>query len=134
MYVPYNPNPKHNRTRDCTVRAIALATDTDWDTAYIALTVHGFLMKDMPDSDAVWWDFLLTHGFEYHAIMSECPQCQTVAEFCENHPQGKYILATQEHVLCAIDGNWHDAWDSADEIVLHFFTEANTDDQCLPAE
>jgi len=125
MYIRYNTNPKHKRVRDCTVRAIALATGTDWDTAYIALTIHGFTMKDMPDSDAVWWDFLKEHGFEYHAIMSECPQCVTVREFCNEHPDGLYVIATQEHVLCAVDGDWYDIWDSGDEIVLHYWTKEN---------
>ena len=36
-YLFYNANPKHNRSVDCVVRAIAVATGTDWDTAYIAL-------------------------------------------------------------------------------------------------
>ena len=82
-------------------------------------------MKDMPDSDAVWWDFLNEHGFQYHAILSECPKCRTVREFCADHPDGLYVLATQNHVLCAIDGDWYDAWDSGDEIVLHYWTKEN---------
>ena len=125
MYVPYNANPKHNRVRDCTVRAIALATDTDWDTAYIALTVHGFRMKDMPDSDVVWWDFLETHGFRHHAVQSVCPDCQTVAEFCRKHQDGVYVIATQNHVLTAVNGDWLDTWNSGDEVVLHYWTKEN---------
>ena len=125
MYRPYNPNPKHNRVRDCTVRAIALAMDTNWDVAYIALSVHGFFMKDLPDSDAVWWDFLGEHGFRYHAIQSVCPKCLTVREFCAEHPDGVFVIATPQHVLCAVNGDWYDAWDSGDEIVLHFWTKEN---------
>lgn len=125
MFVYYNPNPKHKRVRDCTVRAIAFATETDWDTAFIALVIHSFAMKDMPDDDEVWWDFLKGHGFAYHAILSLCPECKTVREFCEEHSDGLYVLATQNHVLGARDGDWYDLWDSGDEIVLHYWTKEN---------
>lgn len=122
-YISYNVNPKHNRSVDCVVRAIAVATDTDWNTAYIALSVHGFMMKDVINSDPVWWDFLAEHGFAYHAISSVCPRCVTVRDFCEEHSKGVYVIATQNHVLAAVDGSWIDTWDSGDEIVLHYWTK-----------
>ena len=123
MYIPYNANPAGHNTTDCTVRAIALATGTDWDTAYIALTIHGFYLKKMPDNDSVWWSFLDEHGFNSHRIMSLCPRCTTVREFCEEHPVGMYVLAVPGHVLTAVDGDWYDAWDSGDETVLHYWTK-----------
>jgi hypothetical protein len=122
-YISYNVNPKHNRSVDCVVRAIAVATDTDWDTAYIALSVHGFMMKDVINSDPVWWDFLSEHGFEYHAIANVCPKCVSVRDFCEKHPNGVFVIATQNHVLAAVDGSWIDTWDSGDEIVLNYWTK-----------
>lgn len=31
-WIPFNPNPDANRVGDCTIRAISLATDQDWDS------------------------------------------------------------------------------------------------------
>lgn len=122
-YVRYNANPDHARVGDCTVRALSLAFDTDWEDAYIRLAIHGFMQRDMPSSDIVWWDLLEKNGFSRNAIPSDCPLCTTVRQFCRDHPEGVYVLATEKHVLTAIDGDWYDTWDSGDEIVLHFWTE-----------
>lgn len=101
-YVRYNLNPAGHRTTDCTVRAIALATGMDWDETYIGLCAHGFVMKSMPDNDDVWWSYLHTQGFTSHYILSYCPSCMTVDEFCRENPAGLYVIATPGHVLCAI--------------------------------
>lgn len=122
-YVRFNMNPAGNRTTDCTVRAIALATGTDWDETYIGLCVRGFVMKSMPDNDAVWWSYLDREGFGIHTVLSVCPDCVTVEEFCRENPEGLFVIATPGHVLCAMDGDWYDAWDSSDEIVLHYWTK-----------
>lgn len=79
--------------------------------------------KDVLYSDPLWWSFLAEHGFEYHYIPSVCPKCMTVREFCEEHPRGVYVLATQNHILAAVDGRWIDTWDSGDETVLHYWTK-----------
>lgn len=34
MYVYYNNNPLGRQVSDCSVRAIALATERSWDSAY----------------------------------------------------------------------------------------------------
>ena len=54
-------------------------------------------------------------------ISSICPQCVTVSQFAKDHPKGRYVLATQNHVVCVDSGNYFDSWDSGDEIVLYFF-------------
>lgn len=118
-YMEFNINPCHNRVSDCTVRAIATAFGICWEEAFDRLSSHARRMCDMPDADVVWWDFLEKEGFRYHAVRSDCPSCVTVAEFCRAHPRGVYVIATQRHVLCAIDGDWYDTWNSGNEIVLH---------------
>lgn len=122
-YVFYNANPINRDSIDCIVRAIALATGTDWDTAYLALSVRGFIRKNVINADRLWQGFLEDHGFESHAISSECPDCMTVEEFCAAHPSGLYVLATQNHVLTALDGDWYDTFDSGGETVLRYWTK-----------
>ena len=36
-WIEYNPNPRRNRVGDCAIRAIAKATDQDWEMAYTGL-------------------------------------------------------------------------------------------------
>lgn len=51
-YVYYNPNPYQRRgIGDCTIRCLAKALNTSWDSAYIELASQGFFLKDMPSSN-----------------------------------------------------------------------------------
>ena len=46
-WIEYNPNPRRNRVGDCAIRAIAKATDQDWEMAYTGLCVKGYSMGDL---------------------------------------------------------------------------------------
>ena len=81
-------------------------------------------MSDMPSSNHVWGAYLMSKGFERHIIPNTCPDCYTVKDFCEEHPEGTYILATGSHVVAVIDGDYYDTWDSGDEIPIYFWEEA----------
>lgn len=120
-FIFYNPNPTNNRVGDCAVRAISKAVGQDWEEAYIGLCTEGLIFKDMPSSNYVWGNYLRKYGFEEETIPSICPECTTVAKFAEDHPKGRYVLATQNHVVATSGGNYFDSWDSGDEIVLFFF-------------
>ena len=45
-WIEYNPNPRRNRVGDCAIRAVAKATDQDWEMAYTGLYVKGYSMGD----------------------------------------------------------------------------------------
>lgn len=120
-FIFFNPNPSNKRVGDCAVRAVAKAIGQDWKDAYIGLCSEGLVFKDMPSANYVWGMYLKKYGFEEHMISSICPQCVTVAEFAEQHPKGRYVLSTQNHVVAVIDGDYFDTWDSGNEIVLYFY-------------
>lgn len=120
-YVFFNNNPKNQRVGDCAVRAVSKAVGQDWTDTYIGLCAEGLALRDMPSSNYVWGMYLRKFGFEEHMIPSVCPDCVTVAHFAKEHPKGIYVLATQNHVVCCIDGNVFDSWDSTSEIVLYFY-------------
>lgn len=124
MFKETNINPKGHYVGDCVVRAIATATDDKWEKAYVELAIQGFMMSDMPSSNHVWGAYLASKGFERHIIPNTCPDCYTVKDFCEEHPDGTYILATGSHVVAVIDGDYYDTWDSGDEIPIYFWEEA----------
>lgn len=116
MYTEYNPNPAGRRVGDCSVRAISKALDLDWEQAFCLICTFAYNMCDMPSSDSVWGAVLRSKGFYRVALPSECPDCYTAKDFCEEHPNGTYVLGFGGHVATVVDGNLYDAWDSSNEI------------------
>lgn len=116
MWMEYNPNPAGRRVGDCSIRAVAKALDTDWETAYALIVTNGFAMGDLPHSDSVWGSVLRQHGFSRSAIPNTCPDCYTAEDFARDHPRGTYVLGFGGHVATIVDGNLYDSWDSSNEI------------------
>ena len=125
-FVFYNPNPAGKQVGDCPVRAIAKATGQSWDETYTGLCVQGLAMGDMPSANSVWNAYLRQHGFTRNVIPNACPDCYTVAEFAKDHPRGVYVLALSGHVVCVVDGQYHDTWDSGNEIPLFYWKKEDT--------
>lgn len=123
MYVKANPNPSGAYVGDCVIRAISVATGLDWERTYVELAMQGFVMTDMPSSNRVWGAYLKSKGFERHQLPDTCPDCYTVKAFCEEHPDGVYIVATGMHVVAVVNGSYYDAWDSGDEVAAYYFTK-----------
>lgn len=122
-FILYNPNPNKKTVGDCVVRALTRLLDSEWYKVYSELAIQGYLMGDMPSSNAVWSQYLKSKGYSQYVIPNTCPDCITVREFCDENPNGKYLLATGSHVICVIDGDYYDAWDSGDEVPVNFFKE-----------
>ena len=123
MWRPYNNNPIARRASDCSARAVALALDTDWETAYAEIASSGFMMCDVPSSNAVWGAVLRKHGFKRHAIPNTCPDCYTAADFVLEHPNGIYVLGFGNHVATAVDGVVFDSWNSTGEIPQYYWSK-----------
>lgn len=121
MWVEYNPNPVARRVGDCAVRAVSKALDVDWETAYCLLVKKGFLLGDMPSSNAIWGAVLRDHGFSRAALPDSCPDCYTVEDFAEDHPKGTYVLGLSGHTVAIRDGNIYDSWDSSGEPVQYYW-------------
>lgn len=121
MWVNYNANPSAMRVGDCTVRAIAKATGKSWEDTYIGMSVEGLRLCDMPSANHVWGAYLRTQGFTRRSLPNNCPDCYTVSTFALDFPRGTYVLALASHVVCVIDGDWYDTWDSGDETPLYYW-------------
>lgn len=122
-FVLYNANPFRNNTIDCVVRAISLASGTDWDTTYMRLAMKGFELKAPMEVNYVWGSYLRSNGYDRYIIPNTCPDCYTVKEFCEDNPKGIYILATEGHVVAVKNGDYYDIGDSGDEVPIYFWTK-----------
>lgn len=120
-YSYYNPNPVGKRVGDCAIRAISKALSVDWQTAYAMVISNGFVMGDMPSSDAVWGATLRQSGFRKAIIPDTCPDCYTAGQFAEDHPEGVFVLGFGGHVATVVDGQLFDTWDSSNEIPVYFW-------------
>lgn len=117
----YNNNPAGRNVGDCAVRAVSVALDTDWETAFALIAENAFLMGDMPSSNAVWGSVLRQHGFKRAIIPNNCPECYTAEQFAEDRPKGTYVLGFGNHVATVKDGEIYDSWDSSQEIPQYFW-------------
>ena len=121
MYSYYNANPYKIRVGDCVIRAISKALNQSWEDTYIDLTIQGYLMGDLLSSNAVWDAYLKSKGFKRHIVPNDCPECYTINDFCEEYPQGVYVIGTGSHAVCVIDGTIYDTWQSGDETPIYFY-------------
>lgn len=121
MFVEFNPNPNGKHVGDCVVRAICKVMNESWERVYIELCLQGFMMSDMPSANHVWGNYLKGKGFKQVLLREDCAECYSVKDFCNEYPDGEYILATGTHVVAVEDGNYYDAWDSGDEIPIYYF-------------
>lgn len=119
-WIFYNPN--RNRVGDCTIRALTKALNKSWDEVYSGTALEGFLRSDMPSSDAVWHSYLKRQGFKPHFLPDDFPYEYTVNDFCEDFPEGLYVVCLSGHVVCVEDGFYYDSWDSGDELVVSYFS------------
>ena len=128
MWIHYNPNPEGRSVGDCSVRAVAKALGIGWDEAYLRIVLSGFMLCDMPSSDAVWGAVLRRNGFERRTVSNDCVDCYTADDFCQDHPVGIYVLGFGGHVATAVNGDLYDSWDSSQEIPVYYWEQTITTD------
>lgn len=123
MFIHFNANPQGKSVGDCTVRAISKALNRPWNSVYTSLCAKGYEMSDMPDSNAVWGEFLKDCGFNRYFIPNSCPSCFSVSDFADKYNQGTYIVGTGTHVICIIDGCIYDNYDSSDKFPVYYYVK-----------
>lgn len=121
MWKEFNNNPVGRRVGDCSVRAVSVALDTDWETAYLMLSANGYAMGDMPSSDSVWGATLRQHGFYRTTLPDDCPDCYDANNFMTEHPHGTFVLGFGGHVATVKDGVLYDSWDSSMEYPQYYW-------------
>ena len=70
-------------------------------------------------------EYLYIKGYTKAIIPDMCPYCYRVKKFCQDYPEGRYLLAIGTHVVTVIDGNYYDTWDSGEEIPIYYFKRRN---------
>ena len=122
MYSYFNNNPiKNKRVGDCVIRAISKATNKSWEEVYMELCVLGYVMGDLPSSNKIWDTYLKSQGFTRHIVSTECLDCYTIQDFCNEYPKGTYVIGTGSHAVCVKSGILFDSWDSSDETPIYYY-------------
>ena len=121
----YDPNPvqSYGRVGDCSIRAISKALDISWEEAYTRLSLNGYLMGDLPNSDIVWGSVLRSEGFTREVVPNTCPECYTVKDFCIDHPKGIFVIKSDNHVATVVNGMLYDSWNSEKKIPIYYWTK-----------
>lgn len=117
MYVFTNPNPCGKFVGDCVIRGISIFLDKSWDDVHDDLCDLSKEMCDMPSSNDVWDTYLLENGCDKFVST----YYRSIKEFANDHPIGRYLLATGTHVVAVIDGDYFDIADSGLEIPMYYY-------------
>ena len=120
-YIYYNANPLGRQTDDCVKRALSKALDYSWDRVHVELAVMALAKAGIETENDIWGEYLERKGFDRYPIPDTCPFCYTIKDFCNDNPNGTFIIGTGSHVVCVIDGDYYDTWDSGDKIPLYCF-------------
>jgi len=121
IFIQHNSNPNENLVDDCVIRAISVATNRTWNDIYLDLMIKGYLAKDYPNKNSIWWSYLSEQGFKRNLVQDFCPLCYTLRDFTREHPKGRYVVGDGNHVVAVIDGNYIDTYDSGNMSVLYYF-------------
>lgn len=121
--------PKH--ASDCVVRCFAKAWGVDWRTAAERLFTKAMEIQRIPDEEDCWKSFLqpsdksqfVTKYGCRNGVWGDHKYYITVAEFAESTKgtRTKYILNCPQHLVCASNGKYYDAWDSGRLTVRKIF-------------
>lgn len=122
-WVLYEPNPVRTGAGDCAVRAVAKALGLSWEEAYTRLSANGFQMGNVISADEVWGSLLRQNGFTRYLVENTCPDCYSVEDFSNDHPNGLYVVKSENHVATIVNGTLYDSWPSQDKTVIYFWTK-----------
>ena len=111
MYQYYNNNPYNRHIDDCTLRAISLLTNRNWDEVYNELSYLASKDGLMMDSVEFIEDYLDDR------YPRECHYSKTIGEFAKEYPVGKYAVTTDGHITAIINGVIYDTFNPSNRIM-----------------
>ena len=115
MFKYVNLNPRQRKVDDCTVRAIALATNRSWDETFKELCAFAQAQAIMPN-DVIYINEYLERNFKTVCGCKNKIEI-TVGEFIEENPYGTYLITMNGHITCCIDGCIYDTFDPSKRLV-----------------
>ena len=127
--IEYNANDRGNRSPDCVKRAISMAFSVPYSQVAKDLRQAQAEVRQEMHNSYYEWNMHTVYSRvikKYGGAEREkvADRRQTVAEFADTHT-GTWILTTgrnfnsSNHLVCVIDGEVFDSWDSLDQCVIY---------------
>lgn len=115
MYQYYNNNPFGRHVNDCSVRAIALATQSSWDETYRVLSNYA-RRQGITFSEVEFINEYLSERFERYC-QNPSNKSITVRDFANLQLSGRWLVTMSGHITCIIDGVIYDTFDPSDRYI-----------------
>lgn len=130
--IHYNANDRGNNAPDCVKRAISMAFSIQYSQVAKDLRAAQAEVRAEKHNNHWQWNMPTVYRKVIKQYGGSDPvdiskENITVAEFADTHT-GTYLLQTgktnkkSDHLLCLIDGEVFDSWDSLDQIVISYIT------------
>jgi|13_taG_2_1085334.scaffolds.fasta_scaffold96628_2 hypothetical protein len=110
---------KSDRTGDCSIRAIAIATKQDYLKVMSEQFWLGLEMGRMPNDDKVVEAYLKTKGFVKQKTLKNGSRKYTV----KNFPKSDVVLRVCNHLVYVSSDTIHDIWDCSSSAVGVWYTK-----------
>lgn len=130
-YKEFNPNPLGKEVGDCTIRALCAVTGKSWYEIYD-------IMSDLGKKLACPFNYIdEIKDFDYHTELfgmvrhkvtrEKGKKAMSVAQFCKEHPEGKYILRLSHHHMGVVNGEYCELYPSWEKKTVYTYWEYKGD-------
>ncbi len=113
MFKYYNANPLKRNVNDCSVRAVAKATEREWNEVYKELSDLA-RVRAITFTEIDFIDWYLKENFIAYCLPKNV---YTLENFLELKLKGNYIITMSGHVTCVIDGVCYDTFYPKDKFI-----------------
>ena len=123
-FVKINNNPKQNKTGDCVIRAISLATNKSWTDVYKELAELGMKKCLMMNDNKNWKAYLKQLGYQQNKMPKrEDGTRYTLREFCDEiaETDKTYIVSIAKHLTVIKDKKLYDTFDCSKKSVGNYW-------------
>lgn len=123
-FIKYNKNPKNKKTNDCVIRAIATATNREWENVYKELAEQGIKKGLMINDRNNWKAYLKSIGYEQQKMPRKEDRTRyTLEKFCDELAEENkiYIIKLAGHLTCVKDKKLYDTWNCSNKCVGNYW-------------
>lgn len=123
-FIEFNINPKNKRTKDCVIRAIAIATNKTWEAVYRELTELGIKKGLILNDRNNWKAYLKNLGYEKQNMPRREDRTRyTLEEFCDEIAEDNqiYIVKVANHLTVVKEKNLYDTWNCSRKSVGNYW-------------
>lgn len=113
MYKYYNANPLGRIVNDCTVRAIALATEQSWDATYRELSDFA-REQGITFSEIEFINKYLEERYKHYCFAEKIT---TLKDFLNLNLPGRWLVTMSGHITCVINGVCYDTFDPSNRYI-----------------